>query len=94
VLQYAVGHWHSYFNAFIYLTNMGLYPRRFLKGGFGFKPDKPEGFYRRGTAMQVQGMADLLKYALIVVSTVPILCVYPFVQKYFAKNIMVGSLKG
>ena len=41
-----------------------------------------------------QGMADLLKYSLIVVATAPILCVYPFVQKYFVKGVMVGSVKG
>ena len=40
------------------------------------------------------GAADLIKYALIVVSTVPILCVYPFVQKYFEKGVMIGSVKG
>ena len=45
-------------------------------------------------AQALQGMADLIKYALIVFSTVPILCVYPFVQKYFVKGIMIGSLKG
>ena len=41
-----------------------------------------------------QGLADLLKYSLIVVSTVPIMCVYPFIQKYFIKGVMIGSIKG
>ena len=45
-------------------------------------------------AVARQGMADLLKYSLIVVSTAPILCLYPFVQRYFIKGVMVGSLKG
>lgn len=40
-----------------------------------------------------QGMADVLKYALIVVSTAPILCIYPFVQKYFVQGVLIGSLK-
>jgi ABC-type glycerol-3-phosphate transport system permease component len=42
----------------------------------------------------IMGMQDLLKYSLIVVATVPILCVYPFVQRYFIKGVMIGSLKG
>ena len=41
-----------------------------------------------------QGLADVLKYALIVVSTAPILCVYPFIQRFFIKGVMVGSVKG
>ncbi|MDW7659469.1 MAG: carbohydrate ABC transporter permease, partial [Bacillota bacterium] len=43
---------------------------------------------------KLQGMSDLLKYAFIVVATVPILMVYPFIQKYFAKGVMIGSIKG
>ena len=46
------------------------------------------------SAEAIQGMADLLKYALIVVSTAPILLVYPFIQKYFVQGVMIGSLKG
>ena len=42
---------------------------------------------------ELQGMADVLKYALIVVSTAPILCIYPFVQKYFVQGVLIGSLK-
>ena len=41
-----------------------------------------------------QGLSDILKYALIVVSTAPILCVYPFIQRYFIQGVMIGSVKG
>lgn len=94
-MQYAIGHWNSYFNAFIYLSDKKLYPLQIFlreililsKMDIGDVAD-PE------MAVAMQGMADLIKYSLIVVATVPILCVYPFVQKYFVKGVMMGSLKG
>ena len=47
-----------------------------------------------GESLAITGMSDLLKYSLIVVATAPILCIYPFVQKYFVQGVMIGSLKG
>lgn len=94
-LYYAVGHWNSYFNALIYLNNEKLYPlqlvlRQILIMNQIDASDLTdvEGLIAR------QGLADLLKYSLIVVSTAPILCVYPFIQKYFIKGVMIGSIKG
>jgi multiple sugar transport system permease protein/putative aldouronate transport system permease protein len=94
-LQYAVGHWNAYFNAFIYLTNKDLFPLQvFLREILVLSQINPEDFIDEETAIQLQGMTDLIKYALIVVATIPILFIYPFIQKYFVKGIMVGSLKG
>lgn len=94
-MQYAVGHWNAYFDAFIYLTDKNLYPLQvFLREVLIQSQIDMEDYIDEETAMAMQGMADLLKYALIVVSTVPILAVYPFAQKYFVRGIMVGSLKG
>jgi multiple sugar transport system permease protein/putative aldouronate transport system permease protein len=94
-LQYAVGHWNSYFNAFIYLTDKDLFPLQvFLREILVLNQIKADDFFDEETAMQLLGMADLIKYALIVVATVPILFIYPFIQKYFVKGIMIGSLKG
>lgn len=91
-MQYAIVHWNDYFNAFLYLSKEDLYPlqiilRRILVMSqiAASDPDLADA---------VVGMSDLLKYALIVVATAPILCVYPFIQKYFVQGVMVGSLKG
>ncbi len=94
-LQYAVGQWNSYFNAMIYLQDNNLYPLQiFLREILIMSQMDASDFVDDETAVAIQGMADLIKYALIVVSTVPILCIYPALQKYFVKGIMIGSLKG
>lgn len=92
-LWYAVGHWNAYFNAFLYLSDKELFPLQlFLKSvlvqnEFATMID-PE------LAEQMTEMRNLIKYALIVVSTAPLFAFYPFVQKYFVKGVMIGSVKG
>lgn len=94
-LQYAVGHWNNYFTAMIYLQNEQLYPLQiFLREILIMSQMDASDFVDEQTAVAIQGMADLIKYALIVVSTVPILCAYPFLQRYFVKGVMIGSIKG
>lgn len=94
-LYYAVSHWNSYFNAFIYLTKRDLYPLQiFLREILVMNQVDAEMIIDPSMQEAMQGMADLLKYSLIVVSTAPILCVYPFLQRYFIKGVMIGSLKG
>jgi len=94
-LQYAVGHWNSYFNAYIYLSNKNLFPLQvFLREILVMNQVSVSDFTDEETRQIMQGMADLLKYALIVVATAPIMCFYPFIQKYFVQGIMIGSLKG
>ena len=94
-LQYAIGHWNTYFSAFIYLSNSELYPLQIFLRDILIMNQVAEN--ATGTDMdmlaEMQGMADVLKYALIVVSTAPILCIYPFVQRYFVQGVMIGSLK-
>ena len=91
-LWYAVGHWNAYFNAFLYLSDKELFPLQlFLKSvlvqnEFATMID-PE------LAEQMTEMRNLIKYALIVVSTAPLFAFYPFVQKYFVKGVMIGSVK-
>jgi len=94
-MQYAISHWNSYFNAFIYLSDAKKYPLQiFLREILIMNQIDVSDVVDPESAIAMQGMADLLKYSLIIVATVPILCVYPFIQKYFVKGIMIGSLKG
>lgn len=94
-LYYAVGHWNAYFNALIYLNKRTLYPLQvFLREILILNQFDASEIVDEELMEVKQGMANLLKYALIVVSTVPILCVYPFVQRYFVQGVMIGSVKG
>jgi len=94
-LYYAVGHWNAFFDALIYLNKRALYPLQlFLREVLVANTINPALEIDPELLERKQGMADLLKYSLIVVSTVPMLAVYPFAQKYFVKGAMVGSLKG
>ena len=97
-LYYAVAHWNSYFSALIYLTSarekipLALVLREILilntmKSAGGASIDEELAVY-------YANLANLLKYALIIVSSAPLLIVYPFLQKYFDKGVMLGSVKG
>lgn len=94
VLYYAVFHWNDYFNALIFNSKAENQPLQIvlreillLNQAFASGNGGVQGGYG-------QSSADQVKYAVIIVSTVPILCVYPFVQKYFEKGVMIGAVKG
>ena len=94
VLFYAVQHWNSWFNAMIFLQDRSKYPLQlFLREILlsGSMSDIAAG----STGEDVNNVLtmNMLKYCTIVVSTLPILCIYPFLQKYFAKGVMIGSVK-
>ncbi|MFV0342858.1 MAG: carbohydrate ABC transporter permease [Anaerocolumna sp.] len=95
VLFYGVGHWNSYFKAMIYLNDKSLYPLTiFLKEILMASQIDPATIPDPELQSQIARMAAVIKYALIVVSMIPILIIYPFVQKYFVKGVMIGSIKG
>ena len=95
ILFYAVYQWNAYFDAFIYLKSAKLYPLQiFLRNILIQNEVNPKMLANIAVDAQMQGMRDLIKFALIVVASGPVLIIYPFVQKYFTKGIMVGSLKG
>ena len=95
VLFYGVSHWNSYFNAMIYLNDKELYPLTiYLKEILMASQIDPSTVADPELQNQIARMAAVIKYALIVVSMIPTLILYPFIQKYFVKGVMIGSVKG
>ena len=95
VLFYGVGHWNAYFNAMIYLHDKSLYPLTlFLREILMASQIDPSTVQDPELQARLAEMAGAIKYSLIVVSMVPVLIIYPFVQKYFVKGVMIGSVKG
>lgn len=94
-LYVAVGIWNSYFDAFIYLTKKDMFPLQVvLRNILIMNQVDPSMIVDAKELAMRQGLINLLKYAIIVVASVPLLLFYPFVQKYFVKGIMIGSVKG
>jgi putative aldouronate transport system permease protein len=94
-LMYAVGHWNAYFDALIYLRSEHLFPLQYvLRNILILNSTDPEMLANTHQQLRDQGFEQVLKYALIVVASIPVLLVYPFVQKHFVKGVMIGSLKG
>ena len=96
-LYYAVAHWNSYFTAMIYLRDPNMMTLQQVLKDLLAQANPTASDVEGLTAEEMANMqaaADLMKYSLIVVSAAPILCAYPFVQKYFEKGVMIGSVKG
>lgn len=94
-LFYAVGHWNAYFNAMIYLSKRSLYPLTlYLREILMASNIDPSTVTDPELQARLIDMVGIIKYALIVVAVVPVLLFYPFVQKYFVKGVMIGSVKG
>jgi putative aldouronate transport system permease protein len=94
-LFYAVAHWNSYFQALIYLTSADLYPLQIILRNILIMHQIDASMIMDVEEIMVrEGLKDLLQYSLIVVASLPVLMLYPFIQRYFVKGIMIGSLKG
>lgn len=93
VLFYGVAQWNSWFNAMLYLTDRSKFPLQLILREILIDSSMQD----MSMGADVVGKANLeevIKYATIVVATVPILCVYPFIQKYFVNGVMIGAVKG
>ncbi|MBB6670684.1 carbohydrate ABC transporter permease [Cohnella nanjingensis] len=94
-LMYAIAAWNAYFDALIFLKSANLYPLQLILREILIQNSVDNSMMVDVRTMEArQGMKDLLKFSLIVVSSLPVLLIYPFVQKYFVKGVMIGSLKG
>jgi putative aldouronate transport system permease protein len=94
-LYYSVGHWNAYFDAFIYLNNKVLFPLQIiLREILVLNSIDSSAIVDPVLATSRQGMADLLKFSLIVVSSLPFMFIYPFVSKHFVKGALTGAIKG
>lgn len=94
-LYYAVAQWNSYFNSLIYLNKQEQYPlqlilREILLSSQGVQADVTD----IDALQEMQRIAATIKYGVIIVASVPMLIMYPFIQKYFVKGVMIGSVKG
>lgn len=95
VLFYGVGHWNAFFNGLIYLNSQGKFPLQLIMRGILIQNqmsqemvDEIEDIASR------QMMAEGIKYALIIVASLPVLALYPLLQKYFVQGVMIGAIKG
>ncbi len=94
VLMYAVGQWNAYFDALLYLKSADLQPLQLVLRSILILNTTTSGSMEASAMVERQQMADLLKYALIVVGSLPVLLIYPFAQRYFVRGMLIGSIKG
>ena len=94
-----MGYWNAYFNALIFITETDKKPlqvflRDILLVAKTYQETTEQSGLDAEAAALMEQMVEVVKYGVIVVSTLPIICVYPFLQKYFIKGVMIGAIKG
>ncbi|MBR6030043.1 MAG: carbohydrate ABC transporter permease [Clostridia bacterium] len=93
-LFYAVSHWNSYFNALIYLKSADKYPLQLVLRNILFENSLGDMVEDASTLAAQQRLGDLIKYGVIIASSLPLLVLYPFLQRYFIQGVMIGAVKG
>ncbi len=94
VLMYGVSHWNAWFDAMLFIRKRDLYPLQIILREILIANSTDSMMAGSGMSSDVEAIGESIKYATIVVATAPILCVYPFIQKYFTKGVMLGAVKG
>lgn len=93
ILYYGVAHWNSWFNAMIFLRDRELYPLQLILREI-LLSNSTDTMMTDVSSVNKTPVGETIKYATIIVATIPILFVYPFLQRYFVKGVMIGALKG
>ena len=97
-LFYGVMHWNSYFNALIYISDRKLYPLQLILREILVMQEMSASMMMQGDTMENLArqarIADIIKYAVMIVASLPLIIIYPFMQRYFVKGVLLGSLKG
>jgi putative aldouronate transport system permease protein len=93
-LMYAILQWNTYFDALVYLKDPGLYPLQIVLRNILILNSTSGSAADVAQQLERQQLANVLKYALIVLSSLPVLIIYPFVARHFTKGVMVGAVKG
>ncbi|WP_098743174.1 carbohydrate ABC transporter permease [Paenibacillus sp. EZ-K15] len=97
-LYYGVTHWNSYFSAIIYLKDRNLYPLQLILREILVQNQMNDTMLMTGDDMEAMAkqarIADIIKYAVMIVSSLPIIVIYPFMQRFFMKGVLIGSVKG
>ena len=94
ILFYAVNHWNSFFNALIYRSSTAKYPLQLVLRNILIVNTLDDMVNDVATQAAQQRMGDLIKYGMIIISSLPLLILYPFLQKYFVQGVMIGAIKG
>ncbi len=94
ILFYAVNHWNGYFNALIYMKSADRYPLQLVLRNILFENSLGDMVEDAATLALQQRLGDLIKYGIIIASSLPLLILYPFLQRYFIQGIMIGAVKG
>jgi putative aldouronate transport system permease protein len=98
VLYYGIGHWNAYFSALLYISTPEKYPLQvvlrsiLIQNSLSYQGAVPP--QQMAELEQRRQLAELMKYSLIIISSLPVIIVYPFIQKHFVKGVMIGSVKG
>ena len=93
-LYIAVAHWNNYYNALVYTTDASLQPLQLYLRHLLLMTTGTESIMESDANAEVLRLVQTVRYAVIVLSALPIMCLYPFLQKYFVQGVMIGSIKG
>jgi len=94
IMYYGIGHWNDYFRAMIYLNKTEQFPLQMILRSILIQSQALAGADDADIAVEAQRVAEQMKYGVIIVASVPVLMLYPFLMKYFEKGVMIGSVKG